>query len=178
MGGEVRSVVALAVAMQFVANLQTFPFIVELMLAAIAVLLGGMQALAHQSDDYRPARPLISAMLALLGWAVLAWSVYKLATSLGSTQWDTIGKSFALAFWLPAAVLPANCVAAVAMQHDSAMRVMKHLGSIPLRSRLDFCRHHRLNLRRLNAFASTGHMHDYARASSRKERLAILRLPK
>jgi hypothetical protein len=86
----VRSVVALVVALQFVANLRTFPYLVELILVPIAVLLGGMPAVANHNDEYKVARPVINGMIILLGWCVLLWSVYKVATSLGSTAWEAV----------------------------------------------------------------------------------------
>ncbi len=53
--------------------------------------------------------------------------------------------------------------------------MMKLVRSPSLGARMDFYRHHRLSLRRLTAFARTpGRARDYARASNRDERMAIL----
>lgn len=175
---QVRSLVAFVVVIQFVANLQTFQYPVELILLPIAALLGGMQAVANQSDEHRAARPVINGMIILLGWCILVWSVYKVASSLGSTGWETVGKSFAQAFWLPAALLPAIYVAALVMQYGKTISMMKVVRPPSLGARLDFYLHHGLNLRRLSAFSRTrGRAHEYARAGSRHERMAILRAP-
>lgn len=178
MRGEVRSVVAFVVVLQFVANLQTFPYLVELVLVPVAVLLGGMQAVANHSDEHRAARPVINGAIIFLGWSVLVWSVYKVGTSLGWTEWETVGKSFALAFWLPAALLPAIYIAALVMQYGKTISMMKVVRPPSLGARLDFYSHHGLNLRRLSTFSrSRGRAHEYARAGSRQERMAILRAP-
>lgn len=173
---EMGSIVALVVVLQFVANLRTFPYIVELILVPVAVLLGGMQALANHSDEHRAARPVINGMIVLFGLSIFVWSIYRVATSLGSTEWDTVGKSFALAFWLPAALLPAIYVAALVMQYGKTMTMMKFARTPSFGARMDFYLHHGVSLRRLRAFARTrGRVHEYARAEGRDERLAILR---
>jgi hypothetical protein len=170
------SIVAPVVVLQFVANLRTFPYLVELILVPVAVLLGGMQALANHSDEHRAARPVINGMIVLFGLSIFVWSVYRVASSLGSTVWDTVGKSFALAFWLPAALLPAIYVAAVVMQYGKTMTMMKFARTPSFGARMDFYLHHGVSLRRLRAFARTrGRVHEYARAEGRDERLAILR---
>jgi hypothetical protein len=175
---EVRSVVALVVVIQFVANLRTFPYVVELILVPVAVLLGGMQALANHREEHKTVRPVINGMIILLGACIFVWSVYKVAGSLGSTEWETVGKSFAMAFWLPAALLPAIYVAALVMQYGKTISMMKIVRPPSLGARLDFYRHHGLSLRRLSAFSrSRGRAREYARADSRDERLAILRAP-
>lgn len=174
--GEVRSLLAFVVLLQFVANLQSFPYLLELILVPVAVLLGGMQAVANHSDEHKPARPVINGAIALLGWCVLVWSVVKILTSVDSTEWDTVGKSFALAFWLPAALLPAIYLAALVMQYGKTLSMMRIVRRPSLGARLDFYLHHGLSLRRLNGFAcSSGRARAYARAEDRDERLAILR---
>lgn len=173
---EVASLLAFAVVVQFVANLQTFPYLVELILIPIAILLGGMQAVVNHSDEHRATRPAINGMLALLGGCVLVWSIYKVASSFGSTEWETVGKSFALAFWLPAALLPAIYVAALMMQYGKTISMMKVARPPSLGARLDLYWHHGLNLRQLSEFSRTrGRALEYARADTRHERKAILR---
>lgn len=176
MRDEVHALIALVVAIQYVANLQTFPYLVELILVPIAVLFGGMQAVATHSDEHKAARPVINGTIMLLGLSLLVWSVYKVASSLGSAEWETVGKGFALAFWLPAALLPAIYFAALTMQYGKTISMMKVVRSPSLDARLDLYRHHGLSLRRLSAFSRTrGRAHEYARADSRKDRIAILR---
>lgn len=176
MRDEVRSVVTLVVVVQFLANLQTFPYLVELVLPPIAVLLGGLQAVASHGDEYKAARPLINGILIIFGWCILAWSLYRVATSLEATAWETVGKSFALAFWLPATLLPAIYVAAVVMHYGTTISMMKVVRPPSLGARIDLYLHHGLNLRRLTAFARTpGRAREYARAVSHDDRVAILR---
>ena len=176
MRGEVRSLIAFVVVLQFVVNLQTFPYMAELILVPVAALLGGMQAVANNSDDHKAARPVINGAIVLLGWCVLVWSAYKIGSSVATTEWETVGKSFALAFWLPAALLPAIYLAALVMQYGKTFSMMKIARSPSLGARLDFYRHHGLSLRRLNAFARTrGRAREYAQAEGRDERRAILR---
>ncbi len=176
MRSETRSMLAFAVAVQVVANLQTFPYFVEFFLVPFAVLLGGLQAVASHSDEHRKLRPVINGTITLLGGCTLLWSIYKIATSLGSTEWETVGKTFALAFWLPAALLPAIYLAALVMQYGSTISMMKVVRPPSLAARVDFYLHHGLNLRRLIDFSRSRRLaHEYARAGSRKERMAILR---
>lgn len=176
---EVRSLFTLVVVIQFIANLQTFPYLIEFILVPMAVLLGGTQTLTNDSEEHRAARPVINGTIVLLGSCVFAWSLYRVASSIGSTQWETVGKSFALAFWLPAALLPAIYVAALVMQYGKTISRMKAVRPPSLAARLDFYLHHRLSLRRLRTFYDTlGRAHEYARASSRNERLKILRAPR
>lgn len=178
MRDEVRALIALVVAIQYVANLQTFPYLVELLLVPIAVLLGGMQAVATHSDEHKAARPVINGTIMLLGISVLVWSVYKIASSLGSTEWETVGKGFALAFWLPAGLLPAIYTAALTMLYGKTISMMKVVGPLSLGARWDLYRHHDLSLRRLRAFSrASGRAREYGRADSRQDRIAILRAP-
>lgn len=178
MRGEARSLFALVVAMQIVANLQTLPYLAELVLVPAAVLLGGIQAVVNHHDEHRAARPVISATIIVLSLCVFLWSVYKVASSLGSTEWETVGRSFALGFWLPAVLLPAIYSAALGMQYGKTISMMKIVRSPSLGARVDFYLHHGLSLRRLSAFSrSRGRAHEYARASGRDRRMAILRSP-
>lgn len=57
MRDELASVVAFSAVVQFVANLQTFPYLVELTVVPLAATLGGMQVLANHNEGYKPARP-------------------------------------------------------------------------------------------------------------------------
>lgn len=176
MRDEVQSVIALVVVIQFVANLQTLPYLLELVLLPTAALLGGIQAVANHSDEHRAARPVINGTIMLLGVCILAWSLYKIASSLGSTEWETVGRAFALAFWLPAAVIPAIYAAALAMQYGKIISMMKIVRPLSLGARLDLYWHYGLNLRGLSAFSrARGRAHEYVRAESRRERTAILR---
>lgn len=77
-----------------------------------------------RGDEYRRALPVINAMLTLLGLAILGWSIYRVMDSADSMQWAAVGKSFALAFWLPALLLPATYVAAVVMEYGQVLSVM------------------------------------------------------
>jgi hypothetical protein len=174
--GEVRSVITLVVVIQWLSNLGTFPYIVELAFVPVAILLGGMQAVANLNDEHKPIRPLINGTVILLGLGTLVWSVYRVVSSWGSTEWETIGKSFALAFWLPATLLPAIYLAALVMQYGQTISRMKVVRAPTFGARADLCLHHRLNLRRLNAFADTpGRAREYARAQTRADRLEMLR---
>jgi hypothetical protein len=173
---EVRSIVGLVVVIQFVANLRTFPYVAELALIPLAVLLGGVQAVANHDEEHKEIRPVIDGAIVLLGLGIFAWSLFKVLSTIGHTQWQTVGRSFALAFWLPAAVLPAIYVAALVMQYGTTISRIKVVKRPTIGARADLYLHSGVSLRRLNAFAhSRGSTHDYARAKSRAERLAILR---
>lgn len=174
--GELQAVLALVVVVQWLANLETFPYVVEFALVPVAVLLGGAQAVATHGEEHKAVLPVLNALVALLGLAVLAWSLYRVVSSLGSTRWDDMGQSFALGFWLPAALLPTIYVAALAMQYGRTFSRIKSIRAPSLGARLDLYRHFGLDLRSLNAFARTpGQAHDYARAKDRVERQAVLR---
>lgn len=174
--GEIRSLLALVVVIQWISNLGTFPYIVELVLVPLAILLGGVQAVANLNEEHRRARPLINGMVTLLGLSILVWSVYRLASSWGSTEWDTVGRSFAFSFWLPATLVPAIYITALVLQYGVALTKIKMVRPPSFGARADLYLNHKLNLRRLSAFTRTPcHASEYARAQNRAERLAILR---
>lgn len=178
LSGEVRALLGLVVVLQWVSNVQTFPYLVELALIPMAATLGGMQVVASQNNEFRRALPLINGTLTLLGLLILGWSIYRVVDSAGSMAWASVGKSFALAFWLPAALLPATYVAAVVMEYGKVISVMKLVRPPSFEARLDLYFHHRLSLRSLTRFARTrGRARQYARAQNRTERLALLRAP-
>lgn len=174
---ELRSILTAVIAIQWLSNLRTFPYLVEVALVPLAVLLVGTQAVANSRDEYAPTRRLLAGMVMMLGLTVLVWSIYKILRSLGSTAWDDVGRSFAMAFWLPLALVPAAYLAALAMQYSNALLPMRVVGRRSIRARLDLYAHHRMSLGRLTAFVRTGRAHRYARAESRAERLALLRAP-
>lgn len=175
---HVRSLVTLVVVVQWVSNLEPFPYVVELALVPLAVLLGGMQAVASGSEEYRSARGFINGLIMTLGLAILSWSAYRVVTSIGTANWDKIGKSFALAFWLPAALVPAVYLVALAMQYGQTFLMMGSVRRPSVAARLDLYRHHGLNLRKLGAFSQTpGRAREYARAEDRAERQAVLQAP-
>lgn len=164
--------------LQWVSNVQTFPYLVEPALIPIAATLGGMQVVASHNKEFQQALRLINGTLVLLGVTILAWSIYRVVDSLDSMAWGSTGKAFALAFWLPAALLPATYVLALAMEYGRVISMMKMVRPPSLRARIDLYFHHRLNLGRLTRFARTrGRAREYARAVSRTERLEVLRAP-
>lgn len=175
---EFRSVLTLVVAVQWVSNLETLPYLIELAIIPLAVLLGGVQAVAQHSEEHRAILPVINGSLMVLGLTILGWSIYQVAGAIGSTAWDEKGRSFLLAFWLPLALLPAVYFAAVGMQYGKTLTIMKLVRPPSLGARLDFFLHHRFSLRRLSAFAQKpARVREYARAQGKIERRAILRQP-
>lgn len=136
-GGEVRSLLGLVVVLQWVSNVQTFPYFVELTLVPMAAILGGMQVVASQNKEFHRALPLIKGTLTLLGLVILGWSIYRVVDSAGSVQWASVGKSFALAFWLPAALLPVTYLVALVMQYGLVISMMKIVRPPSLRARVD-----------------------------------------
>jgi hypothetical protein len=175
---HLRSLATLVVVVQFVSNLEPFPYLVELALVPLAVLLGGVQAVASGSDEYRSARGLINGLIITLGLAILSWSAYRVLASIGTADWDKIGKSFALAFWLPAALVPAVYLVALAMQYGQIFLMMRSVRRPSLVARLDLYLHHGLSLRRLRAFSQTpGRAREYARTMDRAERRELLQVP-
>jgi hypothetical protein len=172
--GELRSLLALVVVLQWVSNLETFPYYVELGLVPLAVLLGGVQAVAALDDRYATARPVINSMVTLLGFAILAWSAWKVLSSWTSNDPVDVALGCALAFWLPAALLPAVFLEALVMEYGSTLSRMNVVRPPTWRARLDLFRHYGFSLSRLHAFSPMA-AREYARASSRAERLTILR---
>ncbi len=103
---EVRALVALSVFMQFLLNLHTFNFVIELVLQPMLAILLGMSLVAQSRDEYAPVS----------GWPKDSWSWLGSACS-GSTIWQLVrswseidGKqtllSLAFSIWLPLLMLP------------------------------------------------------------------------
>jgi hypothetical protein len=173
---EVRSVITIFVVIQWLANIGTFHYLIEVVLVPVALMLGEMQAVATHQKEHKAALPVIDSLITLLGLAVLIWAVYRILSSLGSTRWDEVGQSLALGFWLPAALLPAVYLVALVMQYGSTLTRMKIVRPQSWAARMDLYRYFGLNLRSLNAFAlNPQRAREYARAQNRAERLTILR---
>ncbi|MGB3686595.1 MAG: hypothetical protein WA991_12300 [Ornithinimicrobium sp.] len=102
------SLAALSVSalMQFVLNLHTFHFAVELFLLPIVAFLLMLEAVAGMDTKLRPAQALVNGLLVLLGlWVVIGTARGLLNSWRGLDPAET-GLAFAFSLWFPLTMLP------------------------------------------------------------------------
>jgi hypothetical protein len=96
----------LAVVVEFVSNLHTFPLPVELVLVPGVLLLGGVQAVADSDPKYGAVRKFTVTCLTLIGLAGLSFSLVYLAHHADRVVTVEKTKAFMLPLVLTLAFLP------------------------------------------------------------------------
>jgi hypothetical protein len=96
----------LAVVVEFIVALHTFPLPVELILVPLAFLLVGSQVIAESDAEFAPARKLIAWCLGLLGATSLAFSLAYVAGHLDEVATAEKIKDFLLPLVLTACFVP------------------------------------------------------------------------
>lgn len=109
----------LAALLEFVGNLYTFNFWVELPLTLTIFCSAMISAVASTKPEQAPAKRLTDGVLALIGWVMLAFVVYKSISNFRDVAvWDT-ARSFALPLVLAIAFIPFAYTLAVRMAYDA-----------------------------------------------------------
>jgi hypothetical protein len=119
----------LAVVVEFVANLHTFPLPVELLLVPMAFLLVGTQAYAEHMPEFAPARKLTAWCLGILGAASLLYSISYLVGHFDKVATLEKIKEFVLPLVLTACFLPFL----VAVRYMIVWQTMLHMIRFGLR---------------------------------------------
>jgi hypothetical protein len=96
----------LAVAVEFVVNLHTFPLPIELLLVPLAFLLVMTQAVAEINAEFSPARTVIAWCLGLLGAVSLSFSLAHVAGHFDEVATTEKVKEFLLPLALTACFVP------------------------------------------------------------------------
>jgi hypothetical protein len=68
---------------QFVVNVYTFPFLVEIAMVPFLVIIGAMTAITDKDKKYIQVKRLLDALLLAFGFIVICFTIYMLATRLG-----------------------------------------------------------------------------------------------
>ena len=107
--------------MQFVLNLHTFHFAVELFLLPAVTFLFMLEAVAGTDARTRPAQKLINWLLAIVGlWVVIA-TVRGLVDSWRGLDPEQTGIEFAFSIWFPLTVLPFVYLLSLGMEYESVL---------------------------------------------------------
>lgn len=117
------SALSIAALMQFVLNLHTFHFVVELFLLPVVTFLLLLEAVAGMDSKTRPARNLLNGLLAVVGvWVVIATARGFIDSWRGI---DPVEAGLALAFsiWFPLAMLPFVYALALLMAYETALKL-------------------------------------------------------
>lgn len=117
------SALSVGALMQFLLNLHTFPFLVELVLQPLVTFLLLMQAVAGVESRTRRVKDLVGWLLAAVGlWVVIA-TAKGLWNSWRGIDPKQVGLAFALSIWLPLAMLPMVYVLALILGYDTTFRL-------------------------------------------------------
>lgn len=93
-------------AAQFVLNLYTFNYFVELTAQIVLLVLVVSQAVAQRREEAAPARPVIGFLIALVIGPMVFFGIRGLVLTWGELDQRQTMLAFAFSIWLPIAVLP------------------------------------------------------------------------
>jgi hypothetical protein len=103
---SVLAVVSVAAVMQFMLNLHTLNFVIELFLQPLVTILVLVEGVAGREARTRPAQRFINALLGIVGvWVVLA-TANGLWDSWRGIDPKQTGLAFAFSLWFPLTMLP------------------------------------------------------------------------
>jgi hypothetical protein len=122
--------------MQFVLNLHTFHFMVELFLLPTVTFLLLLEAVAGMDAKTRPAQNLVNGVLVIVGlWVVIA-TVRGLVDSWRGINPEETGLAFAFSIWFPLAMLPFVYALSLVMAYETVLRLssFRNDGNPPPRS--------------------------------------------
>jgi hypothetical protein len=103
---SVRRIFVGTLLVEFFFELATFPLWLELVIQPILLMLILMEVLTEQDPEHEPARGCVGNVLAVLGFAFLAGTIYLLVRDWSSVDWPQQGKLLGMLVWLPIAALP------------------------------------------------------------------------
>lgn len=109
--------------MQFVLNLHTFHFVVELFLLPTVTFLLLLEAVAGMDSKTRPAQKLVNGVLVIVGvWVVIA-TARGLLNSWHGIDPEETGLAFAFSIWFPLAMLPFVYALSLVMAYETVLRL-------------------------------------------------------
>ena len=119
----VLAALSVSAAMQFILNLHTFHFAVELFLLPVVTFLILLEGVAGMGARTRPAQRLINGLLGITGvWIVVATAWGLWSTWRGIDPKET-GLAFAFSLWFPVATLPFVYALSLVMTYGTVLRL-------------------------------------------------------
>ena len=109
----------LSLLLDFFVNLFKMPLLAELFFVPFMALIGGMLAVAQGDEKYAIVEKFLNGLLALLGSALLAFALYKLASDFDSVANLNTGRDFALPILYNLAFVPVLWILAVYAAYES-----------------------------------------------------------
>jgi hypothetical protein len=176
--------------MQFLLNLHTFHFVVELFLLPVVAFLLLLEAVAGMDSKTRPAQNLVNGLLVVLGvWVIIA-TARGLFDSWRGIDPEETGLAFAFSIWFPLAMLPFVYALSLVMTYQTVLMLssFRNDGEPPplsvrvamlvglhgdLRAVNDLPQHHvqYRDVSRSRGFREAlGHVREYRRARENRQR--------
>jgi hypothetical protein len=119
----VLAALSVSAAMQFILNLHTFHFAVELFLQPVVTFLILLEGVAGTDARTRPAQRLVHGLLAIIGvWIVVA-TAWGLWGSWRGIDPEEAGLAFAFSLWFPVATLPFVYALSLVMTYVTVLRL-------------------------------------------------------
>lgn len=166
-----RSLLALGLLVEFLANTYVLPLWAELLLQPLLVLLVMMSFAADTKPELAPAGRLINGMMGIVGLGLLAFALNQLVLNWATVDIGSLAKQFFLPIWLTLWTLPFVYAFAVYSGYESLfVRVRWHREDKKLRSYVVMGLMTTLGVssKRVNSFRTTG-LSAVARAGSLRE---------
>ena len=110
--------------LEFLLNLYTFSFWVEMVLVPVMFLLGGMLAVAIANPKYKQVKDLLFNLIGAIGLGLLAFLAYKLLTDLSSLMNIGALREFLLPAIYTTSILPYIFVLALYLVYNGIFRLM------------------------------------------------------
>ena len=145
-----------SVVLEFIANLYVFNLFIELLLVPVAATLSCLLAVAEYKEEFKPVRPVLNTLSAILGLGLLIYFIYCIYTDYRSFfQAKTIVEFF-LPFALTLFFLPYLYILATYASYESLFIRFKWLfNDAELRrfTKFQLLRHFGFNFHGLNKWA-------------------------
>lgn len=107
--------------MQFVLNLHTFNFVVELILLPVVTFLVLLEAVAGMDSKTRPAQNIVNGLLMIVGVWVVIGTARGLVDSWRGIDPEETGIAFAFSVWFPLGMLPFVYALSLVMTYETVL---------------------------------------------------------
>lgn len=123
--GWLKDSIGAAIFVEFIANLYTFPLWGELLLVPFLVFIGGMLAVAHGEQRYKPVATLLQTVIALFGLFLLGRGLWLVVANWSSFATLATLRDFYMAPLLSFALIPFLYVLYLFVRYETAFMALQ-----------------------------------------------------
>ena len=122
----IKDTFALAAILAFYVGLAPLPLWGELILQVVATILVGVSLVAKRNPEHGKVERPASVLLGIIGLFLIIYTTVKVVSQANDFDFKTEGYIFAMAVWLPLALIPLIYSIAYFVNYEVSSKMLKH----------------------------------------------------